>query len=68
MIYKVLIADDNVRSLTVLRKLLEPFTNEFEVRTLAYSGIEFPAGHQIHDIIILNFDDPLKDGYLHLKL
>jgi class 3 adenylate cyclase/CheY-like chemotaxis protein len=67
MIYKVLIADDNVRSLTVLRKLLEPFTNEFEVRTLAnIQELNFSAGHQIHDIIILNFDDPLK-GILALE-
>jgi class 3 adenylate cyclase/DNA-binding NarL/FixJ family response regulator len=69
MIYKVLIADDNVRSLTVLRKLLEVFTNEFEVRTITgIKELDLTAGHMLPDIIILNFANPLKEGILALGI
>jgi PAS domain S-box-containing protein len=63
MRYKVLVAGDNLKSITVLRKTLEIFIHEFIVATA--SGTDDFAKIQkedLPDIIILNFDDPLKEG------
>ncbi len=68
MRYKVLIAGDNKRSLTILRKSLEPYTSEFSVHCSWYSDnntILHPCG--IPDIVILDFDDIGSKGMSLLK-
>ena len=69
MHYKVFIAGDNIKSLTVLRKSLELFTREFTVFTTisceiheVINSVEWP------DIIILHFDDLLNKGLKALAL
>jgi class 3 adenylate cyclase/CheY-like chemotaxis protein len=63
MRHRVLIAGDNIRSLTILRKSLEIFTHEFEVSTACnIAKLEIVNEYQLPDIIILNFDDPLREG------
>lgn len=69
MIIKVLIAGDNIRSVTVLRKSLEKFTREFSVATatvtdeLKTANITEPP-----DIIILNYDNPFREGVRALNI
>lgn len=68
MKYKVLIAGDNIKSLTVIRKLLEIFIHEFKVYTASsIAKIEFIDPDNLPEIIILNYDDPLKEGIKALE-
>ena len=60
---KVLIAGNNIRSLTILRKTLGLFINEFSVTTATDPDeLKESIEKQSPDIIILNFDDLLSDG------
>jgi class 3 adenylate cyclase len=63
MRYRVLIAGDNIKSLTVLRKILDLFTHEFAVDTIDnIEKLRSADIAELPDIIILNFDDPIKEG------
>jgi PAS domain S-box-containing protein len=64
--YKILIAGDNIRPLTILRKTLEIFIHEFTVSTTLNIEKHITTG-EIPDIIILNFDDPLAQGIGAIK-
>ena len=69
MHYKVLIAGDNIKSLTVLRKSLELFTYEFTVYTTINSEIDETINSvEWPDIIILQFEDIIEKGLLALSL
>ena len=66
---KVLIAGDNLKSLTILRKILEIFTHEFEVTTeYNIEQIVPDCLEDIPDIIILNYNAPLDEGIRALKI
>ncbi len=69
MHYKVLIAGDNIKSVTVLRKSLELFTHEFTVFTTISSKIDENVNSvEWPDIIILYFDDIIDKGMKALSL
>jgi PAS domain S-box-containing protein len=69
MHYKVLIAGDNIKSLTVLRKSLELFTHQFTVFTTVSSEIDETINSVgWPDIIILQFEDMIEKGLLALSL
>ncbi len=68
MRYKVLIAGDNNRSLTLLRKSLEPFTTEFSVQCVKYDlGVQEFDIHELPDIVILDYEDISGKGISALK-
>jgi PAS domain S-box-containing protein len=60
--YKILIAGDNLRTLTILRKTLEIFVHEFSVSCTSDIHEYTETIREIPDIIILNFDNPLIGG------
>jgi PAS domain S-box-containing protein len=60
--YKILIAGDNLRTLTILRKTLEIFVHEFSVSSTSDIHEYTETIREIPDIIILNFDNPLTGG------
>ncbi len=68
---KVLIAGDNLKSLTVLRKILELFTNEFEVIEVIteynLEKITTVLSENITDIIILSYNSPSDTGIKALE-
>lgn len=68
MRYKVLIAGDNNRSLTLLRKSLEPFTTDFLVQCINYD-LDEPENDILNlpDIVILDYDDIAGKGISALK-
>jgi class 3 adenylate cyclase/AmiR/NasT family two-component response regulator len=69
MRYRVLLAGDNIRSLTVLRKLLEIFTHEFVVNTSSgIKDLHIDSTSDLPDIIILNFDNTMKEGIKALEI
>lgn len=69
MSYKVLIAGDSLKSLTILRKSLETFAQEFTVETVyGTDNLASINTSELPDIIILNFEDPLKDGLEALEI
>ncbi len=61
--YKVLIAGDNTRTVTILRKSLEIFIHEFIVST-TLNIKNFIAGNkdELPDIIIINFENTVPEG------
>jgi PAS domain S-box-containing protein len=68
MKYKVFIAGDNIRSLTILRKTLEIFIHEFTVTTVfRIEEIKDVGNDELPDIVILNFDDPANEGIKFIK-
>jgi PAS domain S-box-containing protein len=63
MRYKIIITGDNIRTLTVLRKTLELFINEFSVTTVpSENDFTIISKEEIPDIIIMNFDDFMEAG------
>jgi PAS domain S-box-containing protein len=68
MRYKVLVAGDNLKSVIILRKTLELFIQEFILTTATdiddFAGIEKEGPP---DIIIMSFDEPLKEGIKFIK-
>lgn len=68
MRHKVLIAGDSKKSLILLRKSLETFVQEFVVHTTtSIKELNSTVKDDIPDIIILNFNDPLKEGITAIK-
>lgn len=66
--YTVLIVGDNIKSVTLLRKSLELFTNEFKVFTSYPAGEnEIEVAGAKPDIIILHFEDSVIKGVNALK-